>query len=48
MLLALLGVFPVFGGILLCYNKRVLAIKDEWVGSFSVSVLVEDLTNSSS
>lgn len=37
-----------YGSILLCSKKRVFAIKDEWVGSFSMLVLLKDPTNNSS
>lgn len=40
-----LDVVGASGGILLCCNKRVLNIKDSWIGSLSVSALVEDLNN---
>lgn len=33
------------GGIILCCRRRVLVIKDSWIGDFSVSALVEDLVN---
>lgn len=36
------------GGILMCCNKRVVAIKDSWIGCFSVSLLVKDLINNAS
>lgn len=31
------------GGIIICYNRRVLVIKDRWVRDFSVSALMGGL-----